>query len=145
MDTYDHEDDFQLPDAICSCGRRNLNRLIYEYYKRGIKAGENVRESQVAKYLAIKNSSLRGLKKQNALDELQEDGKDEMQRLLRNIFTELGVERDCCRVHVAGALRGRYLTLNTDKGKGSLTYVTFDPEDYYDLNRIYQFVTQGNQ
>lgn len=146
MDIYPQEDNFLLPDAICSCGRRNLNRLVYEYYKRAVVAGEEVREEQIKRYLEIKNSNLRGLKKQNALDTLQEDGKDMIQERLREIFTELGINRDCCRMHVSGALRGRYLNLATDsKGKPTLVDVTFDPENYYDLNRIYEFLQQqGN-
>lgn len=142
MDVFDSDDDFLLPDLICNCNRRNLNRLVYPYYERAVQLGEAVRKTQIDKYLAIRNSSLKGLKKQNALNVLQEDGKDEMQKGLREIFTSLGIMRDCCRIHVAGALRGKYLN---SKDGSTLVDVTFEPEDYYDLNKIYIYLTEGNE
>lgn len=144
MDVYDSSENLMLPDIICTCGRRNLNRLTPLYYDRAVKAGEEVRETQINNYLQIKKSNLKGLKKQNALDKLQEDGKDILQRKLRQVFTELGIDRDCCRMHISNSLRGRYETTRYNgNNKPYLVELIFDDTEYYDLNKIYDYLNRG--
>ena len=113
-----------LPPIRCSCGRVNNDASIAYYQQEARVRGNIVKTHVIEKLRALKQKNLQGLKKLDALQQIYDEGKTELQGLLRELFDSLDVNGGCCRRSYAII------------GAGGDIDERFNDEDYYNFDQF---------
>jgi DNA-directed RNA polymerase subunit N (RpoN/RPB10) len=122
----------------CTCGSiLSRPELVEAFITLARQPAQNIADKRDQKLEDLrKRNDLTTRQKIKELEQIQVDGKIEMQRELRRVFDSLRIRKICCRVQISDYAR-RGLTNETvedpETGEEMTIPMVFDAEKYYQV------------